>query len=120
MNIGIEIPASVFTVIVICIERSISVQRTFTIFQNNKSSCLSQSYHRYALNYINALNYLETLRRHNDFCEFEKVGRYLGRTVSDLLCKLVRLIESFPFNTLNIECVILLRSSREGIYSLNF
>ncbi|XP_043216484.1 pleckstrin homology domain-containing family G member 5-like isoform X2 [Amphibalanus amphitrite] len=40
--------------------------------KNNKSSCLSQSYHRYALNYINALNYLETLRRHNDFCEFEK------------------------------------------------
>lgn len=35
---------------------------------------LSQAYHRYALNYINALNYLESLRRHHDFCEFEKVS----------------------------------------------
>jgi len=35
---------------------------------------LCQAYHRYALNYINALNYLETLRRQVEFCEFEKVG----------------------------------------------
>ena len=34
---------------------------------------LSQAYHRYALNYINALNYLETLRRQQEFCDFEKV-----------------------------------------------
>jgi hypothetical protein len=34
---------------------------------------VSQAYHCYALNYINALNYLETLRRHVEFCEFEKV-----------------------------------------------
>ena len=32
-----------------------------------------QAYHRYALNYINALNYLESLRRHQEFCDFEKV-----------------------------------------------
>ena len=35
---------------------------------------LSQAYHRYALNYINALNYLESLRRHQEFCDFEKVS----------------------------------------------
>ena len=34
---------------------------------------VSRAFHRYALNYINALNYLETLRRHQEFCEFEKV-----------------------------------------------
>ena len=41
--------------------------------QNNRSLSLSQAYHRYALNYINALNYLESLRRHQEFCDFEKV-----------------------------------------------
>ena len=41
--------------------------------QNNRSVSLSQAYHRYALNYINALNYLESLRRHQEFCDFEKV-----------------------------------------------
>ena len=38
-----------------------------------KARSLSQAYHRYALNYINALNYLESLRRHQEFCDFEKV-----------------------------------------------
>ena len=42
--------------------------------QNNRSLSLSQAYHRYALNYINALNYLESLRRHQEFCDFEKVS----------------------------------------------
>ena len=37
---------------------------------------VAKAFHRYALNYINALNYLETLRRHQEFCEFEKVNRY--------------------------------------------
>lgn len=41
--------------------------------QNTKVHTISQAYHRYTLNYINALNYLETLRRHAEFCEFEKV-----------------------------------------------
>ena len=41
--------------------------------KGSKARMLSQAYHRYALNYINALNYLESLRRHNDFCDFEKV-----------------------------------------------
>ena len=39
----------------------------------NLADTLLQAFHRYALNYINALNYLETLRRHQEFSEFEKV-----------------------------------------------
>ena len=46
--------------------------------RGSKARILSQAYHRYALNYINALNYLETLRRQNDFCDFEKVKRKKG------------------------------------------
>lgn len=45
------------------------------LFQKNEEAdSLSQAYHCYALNYINALNYLETLRTHSEFCEFEKVN----------------------------------------------
>nr|CAD7434992.1 unnamed protein product [Timema monikensis] len=40
--------------------------------QSSEANSVSQAYHCYALNYINALNYLETLRRHVEFCEFEK------------------------------------------------
>ena len=43
--------------------------------QNSKAAGLSKAFHRYALNYINALNYLETLRRHHEFSEFEKVKK---------------------------------------------
>ncbi|XP_068082130.1 rho guanine nucleotide exchange factor 11 [Anabrus simplex] len=43
------------------------------LFQkSSEADSVSQAYHCYALNYINALNYLETLRRHIEFCEFEK------------------------------------------------
>ncbi|XP_047103350.1 pleckstrin homology domain-containing family G member 7-like [Schistocerca piceifrons] len=43
------------------------------LFQkSSQADSVSQAYHCYALNYINALNYLETLRRHVEFCEFEK------------------------------------------------
>ncbi|CAG2057508.1 unnamed protein product [Timema podura] len=42
------------------------------LFQSSEANSVSQAYHCYALNYINALNYLETLRRHVEFCEFEK------------------------------------------------
>lgn len=45
---------------------------------SNRSLSLSQAYHRYALNYINALNYLESLRRHQEFCDFEKVSGFLS------------------------------------------
>ncbi len=41
--------------------------------KEGKTRSLSQAYHRYALNYINALTYLESLRRHQDFSDFEKV-----------------------------------------------
>jgi hypothetical protein len=41
--------------------------------QSGKANQVSGAYHRYTLNYINALNYLETLRRQNEFNEFEKV-----------------------------------------------
>ncbi|CAG0896927.1 unnamed protein product [Cyprideis torosa] len=40
--------------------------------KSGKASLVSGAYHRYTLNYINALNYLETLRRQNEFNEFEK------------------------------------------------
>lgn len=44
------------------------------LFQkSSKAASLTQAYHRYTLNYINALNYLETLRRQVEFNEFEKV-----------------------------------------------
>ncbi|KAI2800404.1 prolactin receptor [Blomia tropicalis] len=43
------------------------------LFQNSgRAAALTQAYHRYTLNYINALNYLETLRRQIEFTEFEK------------------------------------------------
>lgn len=41
--------------------------------QSGRAAALTQAYHRYTLNYINALNYLETLRRQIEFTEFEKV-----------------------------------------------
>ena len=41
--------------------------------QSSKAASVSKAYHRYALNYINALNYLDTLRSHTEFCDFEKV-----------------------------------------------
>lgn len=45
------------------------------LFQkSSKAASLTQAYHRYTLNYINALNYLETLRRQVEFNEFEKVS----------------------------------------------
>lgn len=42
--------------------------------QSGRAAALTQAYHRYTLNYINALNYLETLRRQIEFTEFEKVN----------------------------------------------
>ena len=50
------------------------VVRVFSwISQSSKAASLTQAYHRYTLNYNNALNYLETLRRQVEFNEFEKV-----------------------------------------------
>ena len=54
-------------------EMAVTEVMTRIFEKSGKARLLSQAYHRYALNYINALNYLETLRRHQDFCDFEKV-----------------------------------------------
>lgn len=53
--------------------------------QSGRASALTQAYHRYTLNYINALTYLETLRRQIEFTEFEKVRRLLFCFVLDCL-----------------------------------
>ncbi|XP_013778102.2 rho guanine nucleotide exchange factor 11-like isoform X2 [Limulus polyphemus] len=58
------------------------------LFQKStKATALRQAYHRYSLNYINALNYLETLRRQVEFNEFEK---WCSR---DLRCKKLQLTD---------------------------
>ncbi|KAG8199009.1 hypothetical protein JTE90_001806 [Oedothorax gibbosus] len=58
------------------------------LFQkSNKANALTQAYHRYTLNYINALNYLETLRRQVEFNEFEK---WCSR---DVRCKKLQLTD---------------------------
>ncbi|XP_076357518.1 pleckstrin homology domain-containing family G member 7-like isoform X2 [Tachypleus tridentatus] len=58
------------------------------LFQKStKATALRQAYHRYTLNYINALNYLETLRRQVEFNEFEK---WCSR---DLRCKKLQLTD---------------------------
>ena len=49
------------------------VKSSLTIAQSTKAANVSKAFHRYALNYINALNYLETLRRQQEFSDFEKV-----------------------------------------------
>lgn len=56
----------------------INVKLNFSLFKHflqvSAQNCnMYAAYHSYCLNYINALNYLEILRRHDDFCEFEKV-----------------------------------------------
>ena len=67
-----------FTVIFIDNDIRLKVQSIYlfvccVVNQSSKASSLTQAYHRYTLNYINALNYLETLRRQVEFNEFEKV-----------------------------------------------
>ncbi|XP_013793239.2 pleckstrin homology domain-containing family G member 5-like, partial [Limulus polyphemus] len=58
------------------------------LFQkSSKATALRQAYHRYTINYINALNYLETLRRQVEFNEFEK---WCSR---DLRCKKLQLTD---------------------------
>ena len=52
--------------------------------QSSKASSVSKAFHRYALNYINALNYLEMLRRHHEFSEFEKVDKSVTRQAHPL------------------------------------
>ncbi|XP_059351050.1 uncharacterized protein LOC130695239 isoform X2 [Daphnia carinata] len=78
------------------------------LFQkSSKAHVLSQAYHRYALNYINALNYLETLRRHMEFCEFEKWcnrdPRCKKLQLTDLLVAPVQHIMKVPLLLREIE-----------------
>ena len=42
--------------------------------QFSQHSKNGEVYHTYCLNYTNALNYLEQLRKNDDFCEYEKVS----------------------------------------------
>ncbi|XP_046406302.1 uncharacterized protein LOC124171204 [Ischnura elegans] len=78
------------------------------LFQkSSKADSVSQAYHCYALNYINALNYLETLRRHIDFCEFEKWcnrdPRCKKLQLTDLLVAPVQHIMKVPLILKEIE-----------------
>ncbi|XP_063847891.1 uncharacterized protein LOC135092993 isoform X2 [Scylla paramamosain] len=78
------------------------------LFQKgSKAVMLCQAYHRYALNYINALNYLETLRRQLEFCEFEKWcnrdPRCKKLQLTDLLVAPVQHIMKVPLILRDIE-----------------
>ncbi|GAB6029622.1 hypothetical protein CHUAL_005360 [Chamberlinius hualienensis] len=78
------------------------------LFQkSSKAMSLSQAYHRYALNYINALNYLETLRRQVEFNEFEKFfsrdSRCKKLQLTDLLVAPVQHIMKIPIILKDIE-----------------
>ncbi|XP_069192401.1 uncharacterized protein [Procambarus clarkii] len=78
------------------------------LFQKgSKATMLCQAYHRYALNYINALNYLETLRRQLEFCEFEKWcnrdPRCKKLQLTDLLVAPVQHIMKVPLILRDIE-----------------
>ena len=53
--------------------------------QSAKAASVSKAFHRYALNYINALNYLESLRRQHEFLEFEKVFIKVVEVEDDLM-----------------------------------
>ncbi|XP_047736143.1 uncharacterized protein LOC125177788 [Hyalella azteca] len=75
--------------------------------KGSKATMLCQAYHRYALNYINALNYLETLRRQVEFCEFEKWcnrdPRCKKLQLTDLLVAPVQHIMKVPLILRDIE-----------------
>ncbi|TRY71150.1 hypothetical protein TCAL_10301 [Tigriopus californicus] len=75
--------------------------------KGGRARTLSQAYHRYALNYINALNYLESLRRQPEFCEFEKWcnrdPRCKKLQLTDLLVAPVHHIMKIPLVIKDIE-----------------
>lgn len=75
--------------------------------KGSKALSLSQAFHRYSLNYINALNYLETLRRHVEFIEFEKWCQRDPRCkklqLTDLLVAPVQHIMKIPLILRDIE-----------------
>ncbi|KAH7948004.1 hypothetical protein HPB52_017607 [Rhipicephalus sanguineus] len=59
--------------------------------KSTKAAALRQAYHRYTLNYINALNYLETLRRQVEFNE--STPRDLQWCARDPRCKKLQLTD---------------------------
>ncbi|XP_064473080.1 uncharacterized protein LOC135387849 [Ornithodoros turicata] len=75
--------------------------------KSTKATALRQAYHRYTLNYINALNYLETLRRQVEFNEFEKWcsrdPRCKKLQLTDLLVSPVQHIMRVPLILKEIE-----------------
>ncbi|XP_077487527.1 uncharacterized protein LOC144098618 isoform X1 [Amblyomma americanum] len=75
--------------------------------KSTKAAALRQAYHRYTLNYINALNYLETLRRQVEFNEFEKWcardPRCKKLQLTDLLVSPVQHIMRVPLILKDIE-----------------
>ncbi|KAH9381785.1 hypothetical protein HPB48_009807 [Haemaphysalis longicornis] len=75
--------------------------------KSTKAAALRQAYHRYTLNYINALNYLETLRRQVEFNEFEKWcardPRCKKLQLTDLLVSPVQHIMRVPLILKEIE-----------------
>ncbi|XP_023228706.1 uncharacterized protein LOC111629076 isoform X2 [Centruroides sculpturatus] len=75
--------------------------------KSSKATALTQAYHRYTLNYINALNYLETLRRQVEFNEFEKWcsrdSRCKKLQLTDLLVSPVQHIMRVPLILKEIE-----------------
>ena len=77
-HVGPDGDVSVTTIMQRLFDLNLGSSSKATAHQNNRSLSLSQAYHRYALNYINALNYLESLRRHQEFCDFEKVRQCEG------------------------------------------
>ena len=76
------------------------VKSSLTIAQSTKAANVSKAFHRYALNYINALNYLETLRRQQEFSDFEKV------TLLCFFCLLVLLLSN------SVNCSLIFGSSK--------
>lgn len=44
------------------------------MFQYSQLSREGEVFHEYCLNYSKAINYLDTLRKYDKFCEFEKVN----------------------------------------------
>jgi len=80
---------------------------TVLFHQSTKAMSVSKAFHRYALNYINALNYLETLRRQPEFAEFEKWcnkdPRCKKLQLTDLLVSPVHHIMKMPLVLKEIE-----------------
>ena len=52
------------------------------MFQYSQLSRDGEVYHNYCLNYSKAINYLEKMRKNDDFTEFEKVIVFIDFSIS--------------------------------------